>query len=65
MQSGKIFDIKKYAIHDGPGIRTTIFLRVAPCHAVGATTRRVSAEQASACIVKSVASAVWNVSALV
>jgi pyruvate formate lyase activating enzyme len=26
-QSGIIFDIKKYAIHDGPGIRTTIFFK--------------------------------------
>ena len=25
--SGYIFDIKKFAIHDGPGIRTTIFLK--------------------------------------
>jgi len=25
--SGIIFDIKKYAIHDGPGIRTTIFFK--------------------------------------
>jgi len=25
--TGIIFDIKKYAIHDGPGIRTTIFLK--------------------------------------
>ena len=35
--SGKIFDIKKYAIHDGPGIRTTVFLKGCPltcgwCH---------------------------------
>ena len=34
---GVIFDIKKYAIHDGPGIRTTIFLKGCPlrcswCH---------------------------------
>ncbi len=34
---GNIFDIKKYAIHDGPGIRTTVFLSGCPlscqwCH---------------------------------
>ncbi len=34
---GYIFDIKRYAIHDGPGIRTTVFLKGCPlrcrwCH---------------------------------
>ena len=34
---GRIFDIKKLAIHDGPGIRTTVFLKGCPlsciwCH---------------------------------
>ena len=27
MTSGNVFDIKKYSIHDGPGIRTTVFLK--------------------------------------
>jgi pyruvate formate lyase activating enzyme len=35
--TGVIFDIKKYAIHDGPGIRTTVFFKGCPlacrwCH---------------------------------
>lgn len=37
MTEGVIFDIKKYAIHDGPGIRTTVFFKGCPlacrwCH---------------------------------
>jgi len=37
MIKGIIFDVKKYAIHDGPGIRTTVFLKGCPltcwwCH---------------------------------
>lgn len=37
MQSGTIFDIKKYSINDGPGIRTTVFFSGCPlaclwCH---------------------------------
>jgi len=37
MNTGWIFDIKKYAVHDGPGIRTTIFFKGCPlrcwwCH---------------------------------
>ncbi len=37
MTQGVIFDIKKFSIHDGPGIRTTVFLKGCPlncwwCH---------------------------------
>ena len=29
---GLIFDIKRFAVHDGPGIRTTIFFKGCPLH---------------------------------
>ena len=37
MAQGMIFDIKRFALHDGPGIRTTVFLKGCPlsciwCH---------------------------------
>lgn len=37
MNKGIIFDVKKFSIHDGPGIRTTVFLKGCPlscwwCH---------------------------------
>jgi len=30
--TGIIFDIKRFAVHDGPGIRTTVFLKGCPLH---------------------------------
>ena len=48
MLTGNIFDIKQYAIHDGPGIRTTVFFKGCPlscrwCHnpeSISSTTQR-------------------------
>ena len=37
MEKGVVFDVRRYAVHDGPGIRTTVFLKGCPlscwwCH---------------------------------
>jgi len=32
---GVIFDIKRFAVHDGPGIRTTVFFKGCPLRCFG------------------------------
>ena len=37
MTTGIVFDIKEFTVHDGPGLRTTVFLKGCPlacqwCH---------------------------------
>ena len=32
MQTGYVFDIQRFSLHDGPGIRTTVFLKGCPLH---------------------------------
>jgi pyruvate formate lyase activating enzyme len=34
MNNGLIFDIKRFAVHDGPGIRTTVFFKGCPLHCI-------------------------------
>ena len=29
---GTIFEVKRFAVHDGPGIRTTLFVKGCPLH---------------------------------
>ena len=35
MNTGSIFDIKRFALHDGPGLRTTVFLKGCPLSCKG------------------------------
>ena len=36
-QTGALFDVQRFAVHDGPGIRTTVSSRAATTAAPGAT----------------------------
>lgn len=35
MTSGIVFDVKRFAVHDGPGLRTTVFLKGCPLSCLG------------------------------
>jgi pyruvate formate lyase activating enzyme len=56
VQNGLIFNIQKYSVHDGPGIRTTVFLKGCPlrcpwCHnPEGISHKREMAVLESRCI---------------
>ena len=35
-----VTDIQRFSVHDGPGVRTTVFLKGCPCAAAGAIILR-------------------------
>ena len=39
VRRGMVFDIQRWSLHDGPGIRTIVFLKGVRCGARGAATR--------------------------
>src|SRR5512136_1247357 len=50
MTNGIVFDIREFAVHDGPGIRTTVFLKGCPlacqwCHNPEGQSRQPQAMQ--------------------
>lgn len=54
--TGEVFDIQLFSIHDGPGIRTTVFLKGCPfrcrwCHNPEAWTREPSLSYSAACCI--------------
>lgn len=40
MKEGRIFSMEEFAIHDGPGIRTTIFMKGCPLFVNGVIIRK-------------------------
>ena len=34
MKTGHVFDIKEFSVNDGPGVRTTVFLRGCPLRCI-------------------------------
>lgn len=44
-----VFDIKRFAVHDGDGIRTTVFFKGCPFAANGVRTPKVSKQPDSRC----------------
>ncbi len=42
MPDGVVFDIRRYSVHDGPGIRTAVFLKGCPCAACGVNPEGLS-----------------------
>ena len=35
MKNGIVFDIQRFSVHDGPGIRTTVFVKGCPLNCMG------------------------------
>lgn len=56
-----ILNIQKYSIHDGPGIRTTIFLKVVYYHVYGVIIQKVKVMRENLCIMLKFVNNVWSV----
>ena len=60
--TGRIFDIKRYSIHDGPGIRTTVFLKGCGLHCLWCHNPGASIPVLSSCTGRRVARSATPVS---
>lgn len=49
MESGMVYNIQRMSTKDGPGLRTTVFLKGCPCIVFGAATRNPRASIRSSC----------------
>lgn len=58
---GVIFNIQRYSLHDGPGIRTITFLKAARCPANGVVILNHNVTAQSYYLKRMIASAVENV----
>ena len=47
---GTIFDVRRFATHDGGGIRTTVFSRAVNCSVHGVTIQREFRQNVERCI---------------
>ncbi len=52
-KKGNVFDIQRYSIHDGPGIRTIVFLKGCPLRCMWCSNPESQAKESQIFYVKS------------